>query len=178
MLGASFAKLNSEFGFGLALTRSPDMARFHEELSQIEQGYVQYLGLTQAVRLSQPKFMDQFRRMLVSKLRVVFENASGELELWNKAASSQVDSQLRERRRNFRRRHESLERVQTAASELEARITELETHDQRVQGYLSRSRELLEAMRDQARAGPVSVSDAESLAMHDVVTPIRRAQTA
>ena len=178
MLGASFAKLNSEFGFGLALTRSPDMARFHEELSQIEQGYVQYLGLTQAVRLSQPKFMEQFRRMLVSKLRVVFENASGELELWNKAASSQVDSQLRERRRNFRRRHESLERVQTAASELESRIAELETHDERVQGYLSRSRELLEAMRDQARAGPVSISDAESLGMHDVVTPIRRAQTA
>ena len=35
--------------------------------------------------------MEQFRRMLVSKLRVVFENASSELELWNKAASAQVD---------------------------------------------------------------------------------------
>jgi len=178
MLGASFAKLNKEFGFSLALTRSPDMARFHEELAQIEQGYVQYLGLGQAVRLSQPKFMEQFRRMLVSKLRVVFENASGDLELWNKAASSQVDAQLRERRRNFRRRHESLERVQAAASELESRIAELEAHDERVQGFLSRSRELLEAMREQARAGPVSVSDAETLGMPDIVTPIRRAQTA
>ena len=29
--------------------------------------------------------------MLVSKLRVVFENASGEVELWNKAASAQVE---------------------------------------------------------------------------------------
>ena len=47
--------------------------------------------------------MEQFRRMLVSKLRVVFENASGELELWNKAASAQIDSQLRERRRSFKR---------------------------------------------------------------------------
>ena len=178
MLGASFAKLNSQFGFSLALTRSPDMSRFREELALIEHSYVQYLGLTQALRLSQPKFMEQFRRMLVSKLRVVFENASGELELWNKSASSQVDSQLRERRRNFRRRHESLERVQTAASELELRIAELEAHDERVQGFLSRSRELLEAMRDQARAGPVAGNDIISLHMPELELPTRRAQTA
>ena len=36
--------------------------------------------------------MSQFRRMLGSKLRVVFEGASGELELWNKTASAQIDT--------------------------------------------------------------------------------------
>ena len=178
MLGASFAKLNSEFGFSLAMTRAPALTRFHEELALIEQSYMQYLGLTQALRLSQPKFMEQFRRMLVSKLRVVFENASAELELWNKSASSQVDSQLRERRRNFRRRRESLERVQTAASELELRIKELEDNDERVQGFLRRSRELLDAMRDQARAGPVGGSDLISLHLPAAESPLRRAQQA
>ena len=97
----------------------------------IERNYVQYLGLTQALRLSQPAFMEQFRRMLVSKLRVVFENASGEIELWNKATSAQVESQLRERRRSFRRRRESLERIQAAAGELEQRIAEVESQDER-----------------------------------------------
>src|SRR5213078_4519562 len=141
-------RLNAEFGFSLTQNKPLDFDRFTGELQLIESNYVQYLGLTQALRLSQPKFMEQFRRMLVSKLRVVFENASAELELWNKSASSQVDSQLRERRRNFRRRRESLERVQTAASELELRIKELEDHDERVQGFLRRSRELLDAMRE------------------------------
>ena len=155
MLGASFAKLNAEFGFSLALTKAPDMERYVDELSLIERNYVQYLGLTQALRLSQPKFMEQFRRMLVSKLRVVFENASGDLEIWNKSTSAQVDSQLRERRRNFRRRRESLERVQTAASELELRLGEIETQDERLQGLLSRTRHLLEALREQACAGPM-----------------------
>ena len=159
MLGASFAKLNGEFGFSLAMTRAPDMERFISELALIEHSYVQYLGLTQALRLSQPKFMEQFRRMLVSKLRVVFENASSELELWNKSTSSQVDSQLRERRRNFRRRRESLERVQVAASELELRITELEAQDERLQGFLRRTRELLDVLREQAQAGPIAGSD-------------------
>ncbi len=104
---------------------------------------MQYLGLTQALRLSQPKFMEQFRRMLMSKLRVVFENASAEMELWNKSASAQVDSQLRERRRGFRRRREALERIQTAAGELETRLGELEAQDQRLQGFAVALRELL-----------------------------------
>ena len=179
MLGASFAKLNGEFGFSLAMTKSPDIARFIDELGEIEGSYVQYLGLTQALRLSQPRFMEQFRRMLVSKLRVVFENASAELELWNKATSSQVDSQLRERRRNFRRRRESLERVQTAASDLELRIAELEVHDERLQGSLRRARQLFDALREQAKAGPVAGNDLISLQMPDpdsVGTPRLRAQ--
>ena len=77
--------------------------------------------------------MEQFRRMLVSKLRVVFENASSELELWNKAVSAQVDSQLRERRKAFKRRRETLEKIQSAAGELEQRIDEIEAQDERLQ---------------------------------------------
>ncbi len=163
MLGASFARLNAEFGFSLALTKAPEMERYIEELSLIETNYVQYLGLTQALRLSQPKFMEQFRRMLVSKLRVVFENASGDLEIWNKSTSAQVDSQLRERRRNFRRRRESLERVQTAASELELRLGEIEAQDDRLQSLLGRTRHLLEALREQACAGPMPEAAAQPL---------------
>jgi hypothetical protein len=182
MLGASFNKLNGEFGFSLLLTQAPDLERFTGELALIQTSYVQYLGLTQALRLSQPKFMEQFRRMLVSKLRVVFENASAELELWNKATSSQVDSQLRERRRNFRRRRESLERVQTAASDLELRIAELEAQDERLHGFVRRARELLDALREHARAGPVAGSDLISLRMpladeaEPSGVPLRRAQ--
>ena len=163
MLGASFGKLNGEFGFGLAMTKSPELARFGDELREVEDGYVQYLGLSRALRLAQPKFLEQFRRMLMSKLRVVFENASADLELWNKATSSQVDSQLRERRRNFRRRRESLERVQAAASELELRIVELETHDERLQAALRRARQFFDALREQATAGPVAGNDLISL---------------
>ncbi|HUG23204.1 dynamin family protein [Piscinibacter sp.] len=152
MLAASFTKLNAEFGFGLTLPRGPELDRYSGELALIERNYVQYLGLTQALRLSQPKFMEQFRRMLVSKLRVVFENASGELELWSKGASAQVDSQLRERRRSFRRRREALERIQSASGELEQRLAEIEAQDQRLQQFLARVNELTQALRDAQRS--------------------------
>jgi hypothetical protein len=134
-----------------------------QELTLIQRNYVQYLGLTQALRLSQPKFMEQFRRMLVSKLRVVFENASSELELWNKMASSQVDSQLRERRRSFRRRREALERIQTASGDLEQRIGELEAQDAQLQQLLGRSAELATRVKEHARLdAPAEAQNSES----------------
>jgi hypothetical protein len=157
MLAASFTKLNAEFGFGLAMPKAPELERFGAELNLIERNYVQYLGLTQALRLSQPKFMEQFRRMLMSKLRVVFENATGELELWSKSASAQVDAQLRERRRSFRRRREALERIQSASGELEQRIAEIERQDQRLHQFMSRVGELSLALREQA--GPMLDGD-------------------
>jgi hypothetical protein len=159
MLGVSFGRMNAEFGFSLALTPGPELERFERELALIERNYVQYLGPTQALRLSSPKLMEQFRRMLVSRLRVVFENASGEVELWNKTASAQVDSQLRDRRRNFRHRREALERVQAAAGDLETRILEIEAQDQHSQSVLAQAHALIEALREQACAAPMEVVD-------------------
>jgi hypothetical protein len=160
MLGASFARLNAEFGFSLVIGKPLDFERFASELQLIENNYVQYLGLTLALRLAQPKFMEQFRRMLVSKLRVVFENASSEIELWNKAVSAQVDSQLRERRRAFKRRTETLEKVQGAAGELENRIAELDAQEARLQQFQARITELAEALREHAFAAPLATDSA------------------
>jgi hypothetical protein len=165
MLDASFTLLNSEFGFSLAVAKAPDLERFVRDLTLIERNYVQYLGLTQALRLSQPKFLDQFRRMLISKLRVVFENASSELELWNKTASSQVDSQLRERRRGFRRRREALERIQQASGDLEQRIAEIEAQDTQLQQLQTRSADLTAKVREQALAEPEVVANDEIAAL-------------
>lgn len=132
MLGAYFTRLNTEFGFSLVAASMPELSRFRDDLALIERSYVQYLGLSQAMRLAQPRFLDQFRRMLISRLRVVFEGAASEIELWNRTASAQVDAQLRERRKAFKRRRDSLERIQSAASELDVRLSEIEAQDARL----------------------------------------------
>jgi len=170
MLAASFAKLNAEFGFSLSVSPMPDLGRFVEELALIQRNYVQYLGLTQALRLSQTKFMEQFRRMLMSKLRVVFENASGELELWNKMASSQVDSQLRERRRSFRRRREALERIQAASGELEHRLSELEAQDAQLQLQVTRCAELVAKLKYHAQLDPATFGESGHGQLQDTET--------
>ena len=129
MLDASFMALNAEYGFAFAKQAQPELQRFARELDLIEHNYSHYLGLLQAWRMASPGFMEQFRRMLMSKLRVVFESACSELELWSRTASNQVDQQLGDRRRAFKQRREALQRIQSAAGELEQRIGEVETQD-------------------------------------------------
>ncbi|MEO5697808.1 MAG: dynamin family protein [Burkholderiaceae bacterium] len=154
MLGASFTRLNAQFGFGLAVNVAPELGRFDVELRLIESAYVQYLGLGHALRLSNPRAMEQFRRMLVGKLRLVFEGASGEVDLWSRSGSAQVEAQLRDRRRGFARRRETLERIQEAAGELETRLAELEAQDERAEKVQARVRALGQALCEQARALP------------------------
>lgn len=172
MLAASFEMLNTEFGFSLSLPAGPDLARFDADLELIERNYVQYLGLTQAFKLSQGRFLDQFRRMLVSRLRVVFESASGELDLWNKTASAQVDTQLRDRRRGFKRRRESLERIQTAAGDLEARVAELEAQEQTLQRQQQQLAGLVQAARHEA--DPTQRPSIDLSAQSEPVLPLAR----
>jgi len=155
MLEVAFKQLNTEFGFSLALNPAPDLKEGLSELDLIERSYSQHLGLSHALKLSEPRFMEQFRRMLLSKLRVVFENASNEIDLWNRSTSTQIDGQLRERRRNFRQRRETLERIQAAAGDLEGRIDELEAQDGHWEELLTGAGEHIDALRNAA----ISVDD-------------------
>jgi hypothetical protein len=156
MLVASYSKLNAEFGFSLVADVPLDVRKYTEDLNLIERNYVQYLGLSQAFRLAQPGFQEQFRRMLISRLRVVFETVSNDIELWNKTASAQVDSQLRERRRNFKRRYESLDRIQSASNELDNRLQEVQAQDERVLQLQTRLGTLIDELVKQAQADTLS----------------------
>jgi hypothetical protein len=164
MLGASYQQLNAEFGFAFTLASAPQLDRFVEDLNLIERSYGRYLGPSQAWRLSSAGFMEQFQRMLVSKLRVVFESAAGEIELWSKAASSQIDLQLRERRRAFAHRHEALQRIQVASGELEQRIAEVELQDKRLAGLQWRLDSMVEQARVLAQDAPARGTDGAAAA--------------
>ena len=127
MLEGSFKSLNAEYGFSLQAPAQPKLTRFYKDLELIEKSHIQYLSLGNALRLAQPEFAERLARALMSRLRVVFETAVNEVELWNKSAAAQLDAQLRERRRNFSRRIEAVSRIQQAAGGLNERIRELQS---------------------------------------------------
>lgn len=127
MLEGSFKNLNAEYGFSLQPPSPPQLSVYHKDLALIEQSHVQYLSLGNALRLAQPEFAERLARALMSRLRVVYDTAVNEVELWNKSAAAQLDAQLRERRRNFTRRIEAVSRIQQAAGGLDERIRELQS---------------------------------------------------
>jgi hypothetical protein len=129
MLTGTFRQLNAEYGFSLQAPREPDLARYERDLDLVERSHNQYMGVANTFRLAQPEFADRLVRALATRLRVVYESALGEVELWNKSAAAQLDAQLRERRRNFGRRIEAIERIQQAATGLDDRIAEIATQE-------------------------------------------------
>jgi hypothetical protein len=129
MLGGTFRQLNAEYGFSLQAPQEPDLARYIRDLDLVERSHTQYLGVGNALKLAQPEFADRLVRALATRLRVVYESALGEVELWNKSAAAQLDAQLRERRRNFGRRIEAIERIQQAATGLDDRIAEIDAQE-------------------------------------------------
>ena len=125
MLQATFRQLNAEHGFTLQAPAEPDLSGFEEQLNQIESSHVRYLGVGNLLKLAQPEFCDKLVRALASRLRVVNDAAMTEVERWSKGAGAQLDAQLRERRRNFTKRIEAVERIQGAAGDLDERLAEL-----------------------------------------------------
>jgi hypothetical protein len=152
MLTASFRQLNAEFSFSLQAPKEPELTRYVNDLELIQRSHLQYLGVSNMLKLSQAEFSERLVRALATRLRVVYESALGEVELWNKSAASQLDAQLRERRRNFGRRLEAIERIQQAASGLDERIAEIEDQENVLNELDTKLKELTEHLM----AGPAT----------------------
>lgn len=127
MLAATFRQLNGEHGFSLQVPTEPQMAQYLNDLDLVERSHLQYLGIGNAFKLAQPEFADRLVRALSTRLRNIHETALADVELWSKSAAAQLDAQLRERRRNFSRRIEAIDRIQQAAGGLEERIQDIES---------------------------------------------------
>jgi hypothetical protein len=154
MLTGTFRQLNAEYGFSLQAPREPDLGRFQRDLDLIERSHNQYLGMGNMFRLAQPEFADRLVRALATRLRAVYESALGELELWNKSAAAQLDAQLRERRRNFGRRLEAIERIQQAASGLDERIAEIESQERAIDVMDAKLAELADRLIETPKSEP------------------------
>ena len=126
MLDASFRQLNAEYGFSLNVPTELDLFRFSKDLDLIERNHNQYMSLGKSLQMISSDASTRLVRALKSRLRIVYESALAELELWSKLATSQMDSQLAERRQNFTKRLDAMDRVQRAEMGLNERLMEVE----------------------------------------------------
>jgi len=154
MLRNSIRQLNVDGGLSLTETPKPVLDNYYQELDRVQSGYSHYVGVTQFWRLSQPSFMDQFTRTLMSRLRVVFEGMANEIESWIRKASAQMDEQLRDHRRALRQRREAHARIRAAESGLDRSIEELLEQQSQLQQLADRLAADGEALRRLAGMAP------------------------
>jgi hypothetical protein len=165
MLAATFRQLNAEHGFSLQAPAEPQMARFVKDLNLVERSHLQYLGIGNTFRLAQPEFADRLVRALSTRLRVIHDIAQGDVELWSKSAAAQLDAQLRERRRNFGRRLEAIDRIQHAAGGLNDRINEIQGQDDGLTQLDGKLQELTAYLIREPEPEPVAEVAAEAAAV-------------
>lgn len=154
MLGGTFQQLNAEFGFSLQIPKATDSAFHARDLDSVERGHVQYLAVGNSIRLAQPEFADRLVRALATRVRAIFEAVQSEVEMWNKSAMAQLDVQLRDRRRNFVRRIEAIERIQQAAGGLDERIAEISLQEGALIELEARLSELVAQFIDEPAPSP------------------------
>ncbi len=147
MLGGAFSQFNADYGFTLQLAPAPDVSRYEADLGMIERSHIQYLGLGNMFRLTRPEFAERLARALLGRVRVVFDAAMSEIELWSQSMSAQLDAQLRERRRAFDRRIEVIERIQGAAGGLDDRLSEIDEQEITLNALDSRLARLTRELR-------------------------------
>ena len=167
MLAATFRQLNGEHGFSLQAPPVPQLAPYVQDLDMVERGHLQYLGIANTFRLAQTEFADRLVRALATRLRTIHETALGDVELWSKTAAAQLDAQLRERRRNFTRRIEAIDRIQQATGGLGDRIHEIESQELAMTELESKLGELtnyLVRVRQSHYAQPAAVAESQATA--------------
>ncbi len=138
------------------------MSPYLTALDLVEQSHLQYLGLGNAFRLAQAEFADRLVRALATRLRAIHETALGDVELWSKAAAAQLDAQLRERRRNFTRRIDAIDRIHQATGGLSDRIGEIGVQEAALNQLDTKLFELTDYMTlSKAEPGPDAKSKAK-----------------
>lgn len=158
MLRASALPLNAELGMNLDIPLRPALDAHARELDRVREGYSRYVGITQRWRLAQPDFMDRFCRLLHSRVRVVFEGICQDVEQWGQQVSTQVDTQLRDRRQALVQRRESLARIRQAEDGLERSIAGLESLDAQCQRLASQLEADVDRLRHLAAMPPAAAT--------------------
>jgi chromosome segregation ATPase len=85
-------------------------------------------------------------RSVYSRLRTAFETASRDIDSWNKASVSGLESQLKERRRSFSRRVVAVDRIEEAITGLQERIDDAKVQETQLQGRLEELRSHVNAL--------------------------------
>jgi chromosome segregation ATPase len=167
MLRASVQPLNAEYGLALDVPMRPSLDAFVRELDRVREGYSRYVGVTQLWRLAQPDFMDRFCRLLHSRMRVVFEGAAHEVELWTQAICAQIDTQMRDRRQALVQRREAHGRIRQAEDGLERSIANLESLQAQCDRLAEQLAEDVDRLRHLAASPPApNANGAAARSMH------------
>ncbi|MEW6561131.1 MAG: dynamin family protein [Pseudomonadota bacterium] len=125
MLAAAFTRANSEFGFTVSAPRVLRLNGLMQEFDRAMHAYTEHLSGVNWLKLQNNAYTLRTLRGLSSRVRDLFERALRDIENWDRSAIAQLDSQVRERKKQHNRRLATLQRIEDTKDSLHDRINEL-----------------------------------------------------
>ena len=149
MMETMYRKFSAEHGLSLNLPMSLSLARYRDEIDQIEALFDKQFGTATLLFSSRAALLERFFDSIASRVRRAFRAANLDAENWLKVIMAPLEAQIRQHRDQLRHRQASIQRIHDATDSLEQKIAAFEAS----QAELERSRACLADM-----AGRVSAS--------------------
>jgi hypothetical protein len=140
LMRAMYARFAAEDGLQHVAPQPFSLLKYRKEIDRLEHAYNAHFN-TLWNMLSTAKFalMHRFFETIASRVKHVYKIANRDVESWLRMVMAPLETQVRERHVQLRRRLDSIKRIHQASGELEERVAELE---QAAEGLIDQLRAL------------------------------------
>jgi hypothetical protein len=151
LMRAMYARFAAEDGLQHVAPQPFSLLKYRKEIDRLEHAYNAHFN-TLWNMLSTAKFalMHRFFETIASRVKHVYKIANRDVESWLRMVMAPLETQIRERHVQLRRRLDSIKRIHQASGELEERVAELE---QAAEGLIDQLRALETATGGDRRRG-------------------------
>jgi Dynamin family len=126
MMEAMYQKLEAEHGLEPVSLPPYTLDRYIKELKRLEITYDHHFSTINLVTTEQHTLTARFFDTIARRAIEVFESANRHTEQWLRATMAPVEIQIREHQMQYKRRLDSIRRIQKATDTLDDKVEELE----------------------------------------------------
>ncbi|MBQ5940008.1 dynamin family protein [Massilia sp. AB1] len=140
MMETMYRKFSAEHGLSLNLPMSLSLARYRDEIDQIEALFDKQFGTATLLFSSRAALLERFFDSIASRVRRAFRAANLDAENWLKVIMAPLEAQIRQHREQLRHRQASIQRIHDATDSLEQKIGAFEASQadlERTRAYLA-----------------------------------------
>jgi len=138
MMEAIYRRYEAEQGLKLGVPPAFSLERYHKEFQRIEGLYQRHFDTVLTMLTTEAgTLLRRFLETIATQMRRVFSYANREADQWFRASIQPLETQIRERQQQLRRRLESIKRIHAAADTLDERVRELSASIQKYQAQVA-----------------------------------------
>ena len=160
MMHVMYRKFASEHGLALAMPMPFSLARYRQEIADIEAVYHKQFGTATLLTTSRVVLMEKFFDTIASRVRRSFTNANDDASAWLKVIMAPLEAQIVEYKEHLKLRLASIQRIHDATDSLEQKIDAFERSQQQLEAQKLRLSELAAAIGNAIHAEFVALDAA------------------